>query len=320
MEVTNLPTKSEEITEEAEKKFAGGKQVRLSVSPPRKLYDLQLEIAGALSELNPDVADPKAEFRLKPPPRPDTKTRKDWENEKLHGEFFLISMQDLDVGKLVDQISGTPLFDQYGGTPAAMARDAQVWAITAVILSWFGIIAYVWFRFGSWTFGVGGVIALVHDVLVALSLLALVSILAVNFPAVNAIQLTEMRIDLNVIAALMTLIGYSINDTIVIFDRVRELRGKSPRVTADIVDRALNGTLSRTIITALTVFVTVFVLFLFGGEGIHAFAFVLVVGTISGTYSTIYIACPVMLWLEEWRTKGMKRPTMAESPLATTIR
>lgn len=293
-------------------------RVTLTVSPPRKLNDLQLELASAIEASMPDVENPRQLFELEAPPLPEDRTRDDWESKVQHTEFFLIADPSLDVKSLVASISGTPLFDQYGGTPAAMARDAQIWAITAIILSWLGIVAYVWFRFGSWTFGVGGVVALVHDVLVALSCLAMVSILAVQFPEISVLQLTEMRIDLNVIAALMTLIGYSINDTIVIFDRVRELRGKSPRVTAEIVDRALNGTLSRTVITALIVFVTVFVLFLFGGEGIHPFAFVLVVGTISGTYSTIYIACPVMLWLEEWRTKGMKRLAPAEAPLAST--
>lgn len=315
-ETTDLPANADEIADAREKPFAGGRRISLSVSPPRKLYDLQLELVNGIRESMADVENPQDLFALLPPPLPEGTSREQWESNTVHEQFFLVSKQDLRG--VVERISGEPLFDQYGGTPAAMARDAQVWAITAVVLSWFGIIAYVWFRFGSWTFGVGGVAALVHDVLVALSMLALVSILAVSVPAVNAIQLTEMRIDLNVIASLLTLIGFSINDTIVIFDRIRELRGKSPRLSGELVDRALNGTLSRTIITSLTVFFTVFVLFLFGGAGIHAFAFVLVVGVLSGTYSTIYISCPVVLWLEEWKAKRSKRPIAAEPQVTAT--
>ncbi|MGE0760576.1 MAG: protein translocase subunit SecDF, partial [Pirellulaceae bacterium] len=97
--------------------------------------------------------------------------------------------------------------------------------------------------------------------------------------------------------ALLTIVGYSINDTIVIFDRLREVRGKSPDITADMINLSLNQTLSRTILTAFTVFIVVIVLYGFGGQGIHGFAFSLLIGVISGTYSTIYIASPFVLWL-----------------------
>jgi SecD/SecF fusion protein len=95
----------------------------------------------------------------------------------------------------------------------------------------------------------------------------------------------------------MTIVGYSLNDTIVVFDRVREIRGKNPALTEDMIDLALNQTLSRTILTSLTVLMVVVILYALGGEGIHGFAYCLVVGTLVGTYSTIYIAAPVLLWL-----------------------
>ena len=91
--------------------------------------------------------------------------------------------------------------------------------------------------------------------------------------------------------------GFSLNDTIVIFDRIREVRGKRPNVTAEIVNLSLNQTLSRTILTSLTVFIVVVILYFFGGDGIHGFAFTFLVGIISGTYSTIYIASPILVWL-----------------------
>jgi SecD/SecF fusion protein len=108
----------------------------------------------------------------------------------------------------------------------------------------------------------------------------------------------DFKISLDVVAALLTIIGFSINDTIVIFDRLRELRGKSRFVTADMIDRAVNQTLSRTILTSGTALLATLILYLFGGQGIHAFAFTMLVGIITGTYSTIYIASPIVLWLQ----------------------
>ena len=100
--------------------------------------------------------------------------------------------------------------------------------------------------------------------------------------------------------------GYSLNDTIVIFDRIREIKGKSPKVTADMINLAVNQTLSRTILTSLTTLMTVVILYVLGGDGIHAFAFAMLIGVLSGVYSTIYIATPVLLWLSNW---GDEQPT-----------
>jgi SecD/SecF fusion protein len=113
----------------------------------------------------------------------------------------------------------------------------------------------------------------------------------------------DFKISLDVVAALLTIIGFSINDTIVIFDRLRELRGKSRFVTAEMIDRAVNQTLSRTILTSGTALLATIILYAYGGQGIHAFAFTMLVGIITGTYSTIYIASPIVLWLQH-RTGG----------------
>ncbi len=100
------------------------------------------------------------------------------------------------------------------------------------------------------------------------------------------------------IAAFLTLIGFSVNDTIVIFDRIREIKGKTPYLTDQMVNDAINQTLSRTILTSLTAWLVVVILYFFGGEGLHGFAFALVVGFLSGTYSTIYIATPILIdWI-----------------------
>jgi SecD/SecF fusion protein len=98
---------------------------------------------------------------------------------------------------------------------------------------------------------------------------------------------------------LLTLVGFSVNDTIVVFDRIREVRGKSPKLTPEMINESINQTLSRTVLTSLTVFLVVAVLYMFGGEGVHLFAFVMVVGVLIGTFSSIYIASPLLLIFKE---------------------
>ncbi|MDE2508802.1 MAG: protein translocase subunit SecD [Planctomycetota bacterium] len=188
----------------------------------------------------------------------------------------------------------------FGGTVAAETRRL---ALTATIASWLIIIGYLWFRFKSLTYGLAAVIAVVHDVLVTLGAVALTYWLA-QVPVLRTVlMLDQMKIDLPMIAAFLTLIGFSVNDTIVIFDRIRELKGKTPDLTSKIVNDAVNQTLSRTILTSFTAWLVVLILYVLGGEGLHGFAFALVVGFLSGTYSTVYIASPILIdWI------GVKLP------------
>ena len=162
--------------------------------------------------------------------------------------------------------------------------------------SWLIIIAYLWFRFQSFTYGLAAVLAVVHDVLDhpgggRRQLLAG----AGSRRSASLLQIDQFKIDLPMIAAFLTLIGFSVNDTIVIFDRIREIKGKTPHLTNKMVNDAINQTLSRTILTSLTAWLVVVILYFFGGEGLHGFAFALVVGFLSGTYSTIYIATPILI-------------------------
>ena len=130
-------------------------------------------------------------------------------------------------------------------------------------------------------------------------------------------MIEQFKIDLPMIAAFLTLIGFSVNDTIVIFDRIREIKGKSPDLTAKMINDAINQTLSRTILTTLTAWLVVIVLYIFGGEGLHGFAFTLVVGFISGTYSTIYIASPILI---DWAGKKETPKPTREVASATARR
>ena len=154
----------------------------------------------------------------------------------------------------------------------------------AMLLSLGGIIIYVWFRFQRVTFGIAAVAALIHDVLVVLGVVALASMVSGSGLG-SLLGLYDFKINLPMIAAFLTIVGYSLNDTIVIFDRIREVRGKNPALTTDMINRSLNQTLSRTLLTSLTTFFVVSILYGFGGEGIHGFAFCLLIGVIVGSYS-----------------------------------
>jgi SecD/SecF fusion protein len=187
-----------------------------------------------------------------------------------------------------------PYFPTTSGVGGQIARDTQLQALAAILASLIGIIAYVWIRFQNVAFGVAAVVALIHDVLIVVGAIALSNFVA---GSLGFIGIDNFKISLPVVAALLTIIGYSLNDTIVVFDRIREVRGKRSEITADMINTSICQTLSRTILTAFTTFIVVFILYWFGGDAIHGFAFALVVGVIIGTYSSIFIASPVLLWL-----------------------
>ena len=195
------------------------------------------------------------------------------------------------------EVAKQPYFPGVDNMGSAVAKDARFWACVALVLSWMLIIIYLWIRFQGVAFGVAAVIALVHDVLVMLGAIAFSYYLAL-IPGLTAITLIEpFKINLTIVAAFLTIIGYSVNDTIVVFDRIREIRGKSPVLTRQMVNDATNQTLSRTVLTSFTVLLVVLILYIFGGQAMHGFAFALFIGVLTGTYSSIYVAAPILLWL-----------------------
>jgi len=172
-----------------------------------------------------------------------------------------------------------------------VGKDLTRKAILAIIFSWIGILIYVGVRF-EFRYALGGIVALVHDVLVTVTFLSLFN----------------KEFDLNIVAALLAIIGYSINDTIVIFDRIRENARKNIRQSLnEVINASVNQTLSRTILTSLTVIMVLVVLFFFGGAVIHDFTFALLVGTIAGVYSTVFIASPIVLLFEKIKPTELKR-------------
>lgn len=196
--------------------------------------------------------------------------------------------------KLEQQVADNPIFPASSTIGGAVAVNTRLTAAYALVASWLGIILYLWVRFQGVAFGLAAVIALVHDVLVMLGGIAISYYVA---PYLGFLMIEPFKINLPIIAAFLTIIGYSVNDSIVVFDRIREVRGKDPNLTRKMVNNGTNQTLSRTLLTSVTVFLVVVVLYCFGGEAIHGFAFALLVGVISGTYSSVYVAAPVLLWL-----------------------
>ena len=172
-------------------------------------------------------------------------------------------------------------------------------ALVAMCLSLLAVVAYIWLRFGSFRYGLAAIAALVHDVSITLGLLALAGWAFEQFGETSAIStmlmLEPFKINLAIVAALLTIVGYSLNDTIVVFDRIRENRGRLARATPAIINDSVNQTISRTLMTSATTFLAVIVLYVLGGPGVHGFAFAMVVGVIVGTYSSIAIASPILI-------------------------
>ncbi len=189
---------------------------------------------------------------------------------------------------------------------SAVAGETRNKAVLAILMSWVAMIFYLWFRFGESKFGLATVIALVHDVCFTLGAVGVADALS-GTPIGNFLGFSDIKVNLTMIAAFLTLMGYSANDTIVVFDRIREnMGGVRRRVDAALVDTSVNQTLSRTVLTSLTVLFVVLVLYIMGGPVIHGFAFVMTVGVIVGTYSSIFIASPILIGWES-AAAGLKK-------------
>ncbi|MCK9197863.1 MAG: protein translocase subunit SecF [Syntrophales bacterium] len=172
-----------------------------------------------------------------------------------------------------------------------VGKDLTKKALLAIMFSWIGMLIYIAWRF-EFRYAVGGILALVHDTIIT----------------VGVFSLLNKEFDLTIVAALLTIIGYSINDTIVVFDRIRENSSKYiKQPLSEVINGSINQTLSRTILTSLTVIIVLVALFFFGGPVIHDFAFALIVGIVVGTYSSIFIASPIVLAWEWWRPSKTRR-------------
>ena len=181
-----------------------------------------------------------------------------------------------------DKVAGLMSSQKVGPT---IADDIKVQAVWAILFSLIIIFIYILIRFRNWQFGMGAVAALIHDTMIVLGL----------FSLLYGVLPFSLEIDQAFIAAILTVVGYSINDTVVVFDRIREYVGLyRKRDRAEILNMALNSTLSRTFSTSISTFVVLLSIFIFGGEVIRGFTFALLVGVVVGTYSSLFIATPLV--------------------------
>jgi preprotein translocase subunit SecF len=260
--------------------FRGGLDVHLRFEKPVT----EGEVRGALSTLDLGVAEVKRVRTLGDP------------------DEILIRVKQSEVaGDLVPRME-TVLHEAIPNNPfevrhveavgPKIGHELRTQAILSALVAIILILVYISWRF-EFKFAIGGIIALLHDVLITLGFFAFFN----------------YEISLQVVAAFLTLIGFSINDTIVVFDRIREnLKKLRTMSLADIMNLSINETLSRTVITSLTVFLVVLVLFVFAGSVVRGFAFAMLVGVVTGTYSTVFIASPIVLeWAQRTAIKGKKR-------------
>jgi preprotein translocase subunit SecF len=215
-------------------------------------------------------------------------------------EFLIRTHESFNDQKMLEDNLGKPLTTAFNKeyevrrvevVGSKVGMDFQRKALFAIVLSWIAMLIYITWRF-EFRYALGGIIALVHDVLII----------------IGTVSIFNIEFTLSILAAVFFIIGFSINDTIVVLDRIRENVKLNPRQKlGDIINMSVNQTLSRTILTSLTVFLTVLALYIFGGAVIHDFAFSLLVGVVFGTYSSVFISCPIVLLFENLQISKMKR-------------
>jgi preprotein translocase subunit SecF len=219
---------------------------------------------------------------------------------------FLIRVQESGEGKDLSGLISGSLESVYGEGKVDIRRvemvgpqvgkDLRQKGLLSISYAMIGILVYIAWRF-ELRYAVGAIIALLHDVLITL----------------GAFSITGREIDLPIIAAFLAIIGYSLNDTIIVYDRIRENYGKHQKLGfGEVVNRSINETLSRTILTSGTTLLVVLALFIFGGGVIHNFAFAMLVGILVGTYSSIFVASPLLILWQDMRSGGQKKTTTAE--------
>ncbi len=188
-----------------------------------------------------------------------------------------------------------------------ISADLKAGAIKAIIFGLLAIFLYIFIRFRDWRYSFGTIVALLHDVLVMLAVFSFFKNI-VPFP---------LEIDQHFIAAILTVIGFSMNDTVIVFDRIREYsKGSKASDKGNIINRAINDTLSRTVMTSLTVFLTLLILFVFGGEVTRGFAFAMLIGVITGTYSSIFVAAPILVDFAKDKALGEAEIISSDKPTA----
>lgn len=301
-QVEAIPAVADDATiSDAERRFAGGHRAALSFSGPVREGTISEYVISALEAI-PGTGDaPRYQFAntlvavkgdgQEGDAASGVKSATVSVTREVTAEDFATALATVEKN-----FADAPLFEEVNSFDTSVGFETQRDAAIAIILSLLATVVYIWFRFEKVYFGYAAVVALAHDVMVTLGAIAVAAYLS-HTPIGAILGFDDFKINMGLIASLLTIVGYSLNDTIVIFDRIREIKGKNPNITYDMINLSVNQTLSRTILTALTVLIVVVILYALGGDGIHGFAFSMIIGTVTGAYSTVYIANPVLLWL-----------------------
>ena len=211
---------------------------------------------------------------------------------------FIISPDQAQ--KVLERVKATaqtePVFPARNMIGPQIASNLRTRGLMAIFGSLIVMVIYLWFRFQKVYYGFAATAALCNNVIISVGALA-VSMYVCGI--LGFLLIDPFKIGLTVLAGIMTIIGYSLNDTIVVFDRIREVKGKSPRIAPAMVNQAINDMLARTILTSLTTLLVIVVLYIWGGQAIHAFAFTMLVGVIIGTFSSIFIAAPLLCRMDK---------------------
>jgi SecD/SecF fusion protein len=272
--------------------FAGGTQAELKLD--QKLDHATL--AGVFDEVirSGKAGKPPVRYELTNPSytEEDTAAYDNWTvRVDLPPDKAKLLLEDVK-----EQVKKMPVFPSSNTIGGKVAGETEVRALYAMLGSMILITLYLWIRFQRVIYGIAAVVALIHDSLTTIGALALCYYIAKWCPPLaNVLLISPFKIGLIEVAAVLTLIGYSVTDTVVVFDRIREVKGKAPFITPAMINTSVNQTLSRTILTSLTVFLVSGVLYALGGATIHGFSFAMLFGVVTGTYSSVYIAAPLLL-------------------------
>lgn len=221
---------------------------------------------------------------------------------RLQSSADVSEVRAMVAGALGDRLDPDRPFAKSSHVGPSVVADLTERAIVSVIMALLGLTAYIWFRFKDVGYGIAAALATAHDVVVSLGTVVVA----------NALGIVHAPLNLPIVAGFLTILGYSLNDTIVLFDRVRENHGNVEGSFRDVVNRSINQTLSRTLLTSMTTFLVVAIMLGFNAgheSAMEGLAFTLLVGVVAGTWSSIFVAAPVLVWLRERRGRVSSRPT-----------
>ena len=291
--------------------FAGGVRTQLTFTSPINYQTVEQYLGTALEKAGLSLEAVPYEISNDKYTEGESTKYPQWTLKIMHPQQQVESL----LASMENHLAENPIFPSSSEIGTTVAGHTQLVAIGALTTSWLFIILYLWIRFQGVAFGLAAVAALIHDVFIVLGAVA-VSIYAA--PYLGFLMIEPLKINLPIVAAFLTIIGFSVNDTIVIFDRVREVRGKAPNITREMINLSTNQTLSRTLLTSFTSLLVIVVLYICGGEAIHGFAFALIVGVLTGTYSSVYVASPILLWLFGKREPGKSKKQGTAADLRKT--